>query len=356
MVVGNVSRTIPVGRELRVRLLAAHEDLWVAMTAAYPSALQVTLANQAPVAGDDAFTVFEDSGTSNLDVLANDTDANLDPTTVSISTPPATGTAVARPDGSIDYTPAPDANSPDTFAYQVCDTGGLCDTASVVMTVVAVNDAPGFGAGGSVTLPEDSGPQLIPGWATAISPGPPDESAQSVAFTVTTDNPSLFSVGPTVAADGTLGYTPAPDAHGVAAVTVHAVDTGGTSGGGLDTSAPQMVTITIGPVNDAPSFTVGPDVTIGSFAGPQFLAAWATAISAGPVDESGQVLTFVVVDDNPTLFSVPPTIGPAGTLTFTPNGGTTGTAAVTVILRDDGGTLDGGTDTSPASTFTIVVT
>ena len=41
--VGSVTRTIAAGRELRVRLLFQHEDLWVAMTAAYPSALRVTL-------------------------------------------------------------------------------------------------------------------------------------------------------------------------------------------------------------------------------------------------------------------------------------------------------------------------
>jgi hypothetical protein len=40
--IGSVSRTIAAGRELRVRVLNNHVDLWVAMTASYPSALRVT--------------------------------------------------------------------------------------------------------------------------------------------------------------------------------------------------------------------------------------------------------------------------------------------------------------------------
>ncbi len=40
--VGSVSRSMAAGRELHVRLLVKHEDLWVAMTAAYPSALAIT--------------------------------------------------------------------------------------------------------------------------------------------------------------------------------------------------------------------------------------------------------------------------------------------------------------------------
>ena len=40
--IGSVNRSIAAGRELRIRLLVHHEDVWVAMTAAYPSALQIT--------------------------------------------------------------------------------------------------------------------------------------------------------------------------------------------------------------------------------------------------------------------------------------------------------------------------
>ena len=41
--IGTVNRTIAAGRELRVRVLFDHKDLWMTMTASYPSALQVTV-------------------------------------------------------------------------------------------------------------------------------------------------------------------------------------------------------------------------------------------------------------------------------------------------------------------------
>ncbi|WP_211356971.1 Ig-like domain-containing protein, partial [Phaeodactylibacter luteus] len=47
-------------------------------------------------------------------------------------------------DGTFTYTPDPDFNGMDIFEYSYCDGGTpeLCDTASVDITVNAVNDAP----------------------------------------------------------------------------------------------------------------------------------------------------------------------------------------------------------------------
>ncbi len=42
------------------------------------------------------------------------------------------------------------------------------------------------------------------------------------------------------------------------------------------------VSITVNPVNDAPSFTKGPNQTITAGTGPHTINAWATNISAGP--------------------------------------------------------------------------
>ena len=49
-----------------------------------------------------------------------------------------------------------------------------------------------------------------------------------------------------------------------------------------------------------------------------------------------------------------PTVAQDGTLSFTP-AGVEGQATVTIRLRDDGGTANGGTDASPTQTFTITV-
>src|SRR5205085_378091 len=59
--------------------------------------------------------------------------------------------------------------------------------------------------------------------------------------------------------------------------------------------------------------------------------------------------------DNAGLFAAAPAIAPNGTLTFTPAADASGTAVVTVALHDDGGTANGGVDTSAAQAFTISV-
>jgi Big-like domain-containing protein len=196
----------------------------------------------------------------------------------------------------------------------------------------------------------------VAGWATSISPGPPGESWQSVTFSVSSDDPGLFAVQPAIAADGTLSYTPAANANGTANVTVTAHDDGGTAGAGHDTSPPQTFKVTVDPVNDPPSFTAGPDQTVVVGGGAQSVPGWATGISAGPADEAGQNVTFVVSNDNSGLFTVQPAVAPNGTLTYTPSLlGVLGSATVTVTLKDDGGSSGPGSDTSAPQTFTISV-
>jgi hypothetical protein len=80
------------------------------------------------------------------------------------------------------------------------------------------------------------------------------EAAQSVSFQVVgNSNPGLFSAGPALAPNGTLSYTPAPDACGRAVISIVARDNGGTDAcGGTDTSAPCDFVIDIQCVNDCP--------------------------------------------------------------------------------------------------------
>jgi hypothetical protein len=217
------------------------------------------------------------------------------------------------------------------------------------------NHAPSFAAGAGQAVLEDSGPHTVGGWASAISPGPANESAQTVSFLVSNDGSHLFSAQPAVSSAGTLTYTPAPDAHGTATVIVNAVDDGGTADGGNNTSAPQTFTITIGAVNDEPVFVSGGDQTVVKDSAASTITSWASAISPGPADESGQTVTFAASNDNPGLFAGQPTVSPNGTLTFTPAAGATGSATVIVHAIDDGGTGAGGTDTSAPQAFVIAV-
>ncbi|MCC8999988.1 MAG: Ig-like domain-containing protein [Candidatus Contendobacter sp.] len=228
--------------------------------------------------------------------------------------------------------------------------------ATSTVTVIGINSAPSFTQGADPTVLEDAGAQTVAGWATAIDDG--DGGGQTLTFNVTGNtNPSLFSAGPAVAANGTLTYTPAADANGSATITLVLKDDGGAANGGVDTSPAQTFVITVTPVNDAPSFTKGTDQTVLEDASAQTVNPWATLLSAGPADESGQTLTVNITGNtNPGLFSAGPAISPTGVLTYTPAAGQSGNATVTVTLADNGGAANGGVDTSAAQTFLITVT
>src|SRR5207253_131140 len=214
-----------------------------------------------------------------------------------------------------------------------------------------------FVKGADQTVNEDAPAQTVASWATAISPGPADEAGQTVNFIVTNNSNALFAVQPAISATGTLTYTPAANANGSATVTVQLHDNGGTANGGIDTSAAQTFVINVTSVNDVPSFVKGADQTVLEDAGLQTVAGWATAISAGPANESAQTVHFNVTGNtNAALFSVAPAVSPTGTLTFTTAPNANGSATITLNIQDNGGTANGGVDTSAAQTFVINVT
>jgi hypothetical protein len=155
----------------------------------------------------------------------------------------------------------------------------------------------------------------------------------------------LASVATYQAALRTVTYhntseTPSPTAR---TITITASD-GNTLGDG-------MRSLTIIPVNDAPTFAAGSDIIIGKNSG-AYSDTWATMIDAGN-GETGQALQFLVSNDRPDIFLIQPAISATGVLTFTPNQNQFGTATVTVQLKDDGGTANNGTDLSGPQTFLI---
>lgn len=266
-----------------------------------------------------------------------------------------------HPNGSLTYTPAPNANGVATLTVRARDDGGTAnggrntsERETFTIAVKPVNDPPSFAPGADQEVPEDAGAQSVAGWARNIDPGPTNESNQTVSFVVTNGRRALFTAGgqPRVAENGTLNYTPAANANGSTTVTVRAKDDGGTADGGDDTGPRRTFTITIASLNDPPSFTAGPDQTVTEDVGLQTLGAWATDISPGPPDESGQQVSFLVSSDNAGLFGTQPAIAPNGTLTYAPAPNANGKASVTVRAQDDGG----GTDTSAPQTFTITIT
>lgn len=319
-------------------------------------------------AGDVSVTVDEDAVGATI-TLTGTTDSGASTVTFDITNggptqgtlDVATGTldcVAGDCTGDVHYSPAADDNGSDSFTYSVTDIDGPSGDGTVTITVTAVNDVPSFAAGLDQLVLEDAGLTSAAGWATGISAGPSDESGQALDFQLSSDsNPGLFSVAPAVnAATGSLTFTPAPNASGSATVGFRLHDDGGTANNGVDLSPEQTFTITVTAVNDAPSFTPGANPTVNWNSGAFSASGWATAMSPGPSDESGQQVSFAfTANDSPSLFSAGPSVAADGTLSFTPAANQTGTAHLTLVCQDDGGTADGGQDSSPASSVTIRV-
>ncbi|MBO6577208.1 MAG: tandem-95 repeat protein [Rhodothermales bacterium] len=243
-----------------------------------------------------------------------------------------------------------------TITIVARDSNGSGDVnlGSVNVNITAVNDPPSFTEGGDITVNEDSGPYSAT-WATDLVAGPPDESGQSLNFQATSTNLELFSVAPALSSDGTLSFTPAPDASGTAVVTATLSDNGGTDSGGDPDAAPVSFSIEVLEVNDAPSVTLGPDITVAEDSGDTFLSGWATDVSAGPANESGQAVSFDVSTDH-SLFSVAPQLYSDGSINFVPAEHAFGTATVTVTVRDSGPKDGDNVNTAGPLTFDIVIT
>lgn len=154
----------------------------------------------------------------------------------------------------------------------------------------------------------------------------------------------------TLNADGSFTYTPT-DFSGADSFTWQAKD----ALGGL--SAPATVTLTIAFVNDQPSFTASNPPAVAANSGQQTVTNWATFTPGPGANEASQtVLAYTVSNvSNPGLFTTPPAVDASGTLTYTPATNTQGSTTFDVKVQDNGGTANGGIDTSATQTFTITV-
>jgi hypothetical protein len=225
--------------------------------------ITINAINDEPVAHADTMATDEDTKVvvPSRDLVGNDDEgaANESSQTLTVTEvyEGTEGTVSLGRNGDITFTPATDFDGQASFVYTVCDNGSPSECSEMIaivnVTMSQVNDAPSFVAGADQTVAEDSGPHSVSGWATGISAGPVDESDQQLTFEVSSNaNPDLFSTQPSVAANGTLSYTPAANANGSAAITVKLHDDGGTAIGGVDTSSEQTFIINVAAVNDAP--------------------------------------------------------------------------------------------------------
>lgn len=311
--------------------------------------ITINPSQDAPVPGDDAYSVAEDD-TLDVDlpggpgVLANDSDPdNLAPpawaglivNTVPIVGPahadPSPGSFVLYADGSFTYTPAPNYNGPDSFEYQVCDATPLCDTGAVSITVNPVNDPP-TAVDDSATTNEDT-PITIDVLAN-------DNDID------TGDTLTIFSV--TQGASGSvtnngsdLTYTPNADylSIGDPDLSDSFIYTISDGNGGFATA---NVDVTITPLNDAPNAQNDTGYSISQFNGPYAIDVLA---NDSDVDQSDSIT--IASCDNPS-----PMLGAAidcsggSNLVYTPSGHDPVNPDVFSYLAADG---NGGTDSATVS-------
>ncbi|WP_010245943.1 S-layer homology domain-containing protein, partial [Acetivibrio cellulolyticus] len=259
--------------------------------------------NDAPTVPNYSVTTPEDTAVSGTVV---GTDIDGDTLTYTKATDPANGTVTVAADGNWTYTPNKDYNGTDSFTVEVSDGKGGTAISTVTITVTPVNDAPTV-PDYSVTTPEDT---AVSG--TVVGK---DIDGDTLTYTKAT-NPKNGTVS--VAADGKWTYTPNKDYNGTDSFTVEVSD-------GKGGKAISKVTITVTPVNDAPTV---PDYHVST---PEDTAVTGTVVGK---DIDGDTLTYAKAT-NPTNGTV--TVAADGKWTYTPNKDYNGTDSFTVEVSDGKG-------------------
>ncbi|MFT5803599.1 MAG: type IV pilus assembly protein PilY1 [Candidatus Paceibacteria bacterium] len=216
---------------------------------------------------DDSYTVTEDAGDVELDVMANDL---FDPVAVTIAgvtvtiagqafpasthtvptsvSDPLTGDTITLPNGTLDilpsgvilYRPKDNYNGTDFFTYTIEDALGRTDEGRVDLIITAVNDAP--------TVSDMNYTMLINEILTVVTPGllhsasDPDGQALTVTKLSDPENGTL-----TLEANGRFVYTPTLDYIGFDSFTFEVSD-----GIVTDEGGPRTVTILVDEVPSPP--------------------------------------------------------------------------------------------------------
>ncbi|HAS6495881.1 TPA: tandem-95 repeat protein, partial [Vibrio parahaemolyticus] len=195
-----------------------------------------TVAPVADIVADKA-TVVEDTPAI-IKVLGNDTFEGDDQVvSLDINNGPANGTVSVNPDGSVTYTPNDNYHGTDSFTY-IVTSGGVSESTTVSVDVTPVNDAP-VAKDDIATTQEDT--------AVTIDVLPNDSDVDGDKLSI--ESASVPKEQGTVeVVNGKLVFTPAENFNGDAEITYTVTD------GQLTDEA--KVTVTVNPVNDAPTIKV----------------------------------------------------------------------------------------------------
>jgi hypothetical protein len=274
--------------------------------------------NDGPQVVDDAVTTVEDTPVTIplVDLLANDSDAELQALTVTAVGDAILGSAELT-DGNVVFTPAPDANGAGSFRYTISD-GADSASGTVAVTITAVNDRP-RAVDDAVNATEDSALLIT---AATLLGNDVDVDGDELAITAVSApvNGAVRVVGDDVR------FTPAADVVGTGSFVVTVSD------GALTDTA--TVTVTIAMASDPPSafedaLTTAEDTPV-TVAG--------SALISNDVDPDGDDLTVTAVggaSHGTVALS-------GGRITFTPTPNFAGAASFTYTVSD-GGATDTGT-------------
>lgn len=163
------------------------------------AATVTVLMNCPPTPAPDAVTTPENQSVS-LTVLANDTDPDHDPLTVTGNDTPAHGTVSLAPDGTGTYTPTHDVCGTDSFGYTVSDGQGHTASTSVTITVTCVNQPPVAGPD-TASTPQGTAVSI----PVLANDSDPDAGATLSVSTVGSPQHGTAAAG----AGGSIAYTPA---------------------------------------------------------------------------------------------------------------------------------------------------
>ncbi|MBB1290143.1 tandem-95 repeat protein [Pseudoalteromonas sp. SR43-6] len=267
--------------------------------------------NDAPIANADTATMDEDAAPILINVLANDSDEDGD--SLAISTASADIGSASVVGNQIQYTPAANTNGLATVTYTVSDNNGGTNTATVAVTITAVNDAP-VANNDTATMAEDAAPILI-----NVLANDSDEDGDSLVISA-----ASADVGSASVVGNQIQYTPAANTNGLATVTYTVSD----NNGGTNTAT---VAITITEVNDAPvasvqSFSISENATDGDIIG---------TVSASDIEN--QTLTYSLTGGDTASFEINSSSGVLSTVGESPfDFETTNQYILNVTITDDG--------------------
>ncbi|TWT37656.1 Peptidyl-prolyl cis-trans isomerase A precursor [Posidoniimonas corsicana] len=280
-------------------------------------AVALTVLAPAP-AFPDEYEVDEDAVlqvAAELGVLANDGDGDSNVTSATVVEGPLHGQLDFNSDGSFTYTPDPDFFGEDSFTYVGSAGDEQTNVARVTIVVNGVQDVP-------VTMEDaydvDEDGVLTVDAAAGVLANDTDPEGDAITVELV-DGPTHGTLS--LMEDGSFTYTPDGDFSGSDSFTYRASDATATSG-------PVTVTLTVNPVNDAPSatseaYSVDEDSTLTVDA--------ATGVLVNDSDVESGSLTAVLKTDaaNGTL-----TLMDDGSFTYTPDADFFGTDSFTYAASD----------------------